>query len=70
MSKERKKPGDVQAAAVGHYTIGRTAFAKISAVEGIALTEEARQRTTDFERRRLSPEERRREIIKAHRRKA
>lgn len=48
-------------------TIGRRAFAKISAVEGIRLTREMKRRATEFDRRGLSPEERVRAIVATHR---
>ena len=51
----------------GGFTLGRDAFARISAVEGIELTPEAQARAAEFDRRGLSGEERRRAIIKAHR---
>jgi hypothetical protein len=47
-------------------TLGRERFAKISAVEGIALTAEMRQRAADFDRRGMTSDERRRSIIRAH----
>ena len=43
--------------------LGREQFAKISEVEGIALTEDMKKTIADFDRRKLSPEERRRAII-------
>ena len=50
--------------------IGRDAFAKISAVEGIHLTDEAREAFAEFDRRKLTPEERRRAIIARFKREA
>ena len=47
--------------------IGRQAFAAISAVEGIRLTPEMKQRAAEFDRKGMSAEERRRAIIRAHR---
>jgi hypothetical protein len=44
------------------YTIGRHAFAKISAVEGIHLTEAMDADFREFERKKLSPASRRRAI--------
>ena len=41
---------------------------KINAIEGLKLSAAAEQRAADFDRRRLSPEERRKEILKAYRR--
>ena len=49
--------------------IGRQRFAKISAVEGIKLTPAMKERTAEFDRRGLSPVERRREIIRLYRKK-
>jgi hypothetical protein len=48
-------------------TIGRKAFAKISAVEGVRLTPEMKRRAAEFDRKGLSPEERVRAIVAAHR---
>jgi hypothetical protein len=47
--------------------IGRQAFAAISAVEGIRLTSEMKQRAAEFDHKGRSGEERRRAIIRAHR---
>ena len=47
--------------------IGRERFAAISAVEGIRLTPEMERRAAEFERRGLTPEERIRAIVDAHR---
>lgn len=47
--------------------IGRARFEKISAVEGIKLSAAMRKRAAQFDRAGLSAAERRREIIKAHR---
>jgi hypothetical protein len=46
--------------------IGRERFTQISAVEGIKPTGEMKERSARFEREGLSPAERRKEIIKAH----
>jgi hypothetical protein len=46
--------------------LGERAFAAISAVEGIALTADSRQRLAAMRRRNLSPEEQRAEIIRAY----
>jgi len=48
-------------------TIGRERFAAISAVEGIKLTPEMERRATELGRKGLSPEERIRAIVAAHR---
>ena len=50
----------------GTYTLGRKRFAKISAVEGIHVTPEMEEEFRDFERRGLSPDERRREIARKY----
>jgi hypothetical protein len=47
--------------------LGRQRFAKISAVEGIELSPAANQRAAEFDRLGLSPEERARRIVAAHR---
>lgn len=46
------------------FVLGRERFAQISAVEGIALTEEMRATLDSFDRQGLSPEERRRAILR------
>jgi hypothetical protein len=51
---------------VAKLVIGRERFAKISAVEGITPSEAMRKRVAQFDRLGLSAAERRREIIKAH----
>ena len=52
-----------RADAKGAFVIGRAAFAKISEVEGIKLSDEARVMFAEFDRLKLSHEERRRIII-------
>ncbi len=49
----------------GAYTLGRKRFAKISAVEGIEMASVERE-FEEFERRGLSPDERRREIARKY----
>jgi hypothetical protein len=51
---------------VTKVVIGRERFAKISAVEGIQPSAAMRKRVAQFDRQGLSAAERRREIIKAH----
>lgn len=46
------------------FVLGRDRFARISAVEGIALTEEMRATLDRFDREGLSAEERRRAILR------
>jgi len=65
MIKQKKSPG--QAAKAGRLVIGRAGFAKISAVEGLRLTEEMDQRAQDRRTKGLSAEEYRRAIISSHR---
>lgn len=48
------------------HIIGRAAFAKISAVEGMHLTKEMRNDFQIFERNGLTPEERRAAITKKY----
>jgi hypothetical protein len=47
-------------------TLGRDRFAKISEVEGIALTPQMKKRVAEFERMGLSAAERRRSIVRAY----
>jgi hypothetical protein len=47
--------------------IGARRFAKISAVEGIALTRGMHMRTAEFDRKGMSAEERRRSITRVYR---
>jgi hypothetical protein len=51
-------------------TLGLVGFAKISAVEGITLRSSTKKMFADFDRRGLSPAERRREIFEKHAKKA
>ena len=48
------------------YTVGRHAFAKISAVEGIHLTKEMDRDFREFDQRNLSAKDRRQEIAKRY----
>jgi hypothetical protein len=63
MPLQKKPPAKKRVAKV---VIGRERFAKISAVEGITPSEAMRLRVARFDRLGLSAAERRREIIKAH----
>jgi hypothetical protein len=47
-------------------TLGPEWAARINAVEGIKLTPAAEKRAADFERRGLSPAQRRKEILRAY----
>lgn len=57
-----------QAAQKPARVIGGARFAKISAVEGIALTPAMKARQSAFDRAGATAEERREAIIKAHKR--
>jgi hypothetical protein len=51
----------------GRFVVGMARYEKISAVEGIRLSADMKKRAEEFDRQRLTPEERRRAIVKAHR---
>jgi hypothetical protein len=53
----------------GTYTVGRERFAKISAVEGIRTSRRVDQDFREFEKKGLSPAERRRELAGKYGRK-
>jgi hypothetical protein len=65
MPKQRKSPGHSER--TGRFVIGRERFAKISAVEGIELTEAMKKRADDKRAKGLSAEEYRRTIIGSYR---
>jgi hypothetical protein len=50
-------------------TLGLVGFGKISAVEGITLRSSTKEMFADFDRRALSPAERRREIFEKYAKK-
>jgi hypothetical protein len=52
------------------FSVGREAFEKISAVEGITLTGAMVKRVEEFDRKGLTSAQRRSEIIKFYRKKA
>jgi hypothetical protein len=64
MPKQRKSVE--RKAKAGRLVIGRAAFAKISAVEGIRLTDTMEKRAEDRRTKGLSAEEYRRAIISSH----
>jgi hypothetical protein len=64
---KRSSPVNHDRKAASGMVIGRERFAKISAVEGIELTPAMKKRATEFDRKRLSPEQRIRAIVAAHR---
>ena len=53
----------------GAYTVGRERFAKISAVEGIRTSRRVDQDFREFEKKGLSPAERRRALASKYGRK-
>ncbi len=61
-----KKASHLQKEGTDGYTIGRNAFAKISAVEGIYLTKEMDKDFQVFEQMGLSPQDRREAIAKKY----
>jgi hypothetical protein len=63
---KRRSSRNQQASTRG-FTLGPKWGEKISAVEGIKLTPAAEKRAADFERRGLSPAERREGILRAYR---
>jgi len=65
MAKQTKSVG--RATKAGRLIIGRAGFAKISAVEGIRLTDAMEKRAQDKRTKGLSAEEYRRAIISSHR---
>jgi len=65
-AKTAKKGRAVKA---GGLTLGLVGFAKISAVEGVTMRPSTRKMFADFDRRGLSPAERRREILEKHAKK-
>ena len=65
MAKQRKTA--VKGTKVGGFVVGRARFAKISAVEGIELTEVMEKRASEAGRKGLTAEEYRRTIIRSYR---
>jgi hypothetical protein len=65
--KKRGSPPDQGRSANSGAVIGRDRFGKISAVEGVKLTADMKRRAAEFDRKGLSPEERVRAIVAAHR---
>jgi hypothetical protein len=49
------------------FVVGRARFEKISAVEGVKVTTGMKKREAEFDKKGLTPEQRRRSIIDAHR---
>ena len=67
-AREAASSGKV-APAAKHFVLGRESFARISAVEGIHLTREMKRDLREFDRKGLSPAERRRAIANKYGRK-
>ncbi|MDE5446678.1 XRE family transcriptional regulator [Bradyrhizobium sp. CSA207] len=65
IARLRKLVATISAATSG-FVIGRENFEKICAVEGIKITTAMKKRFAEFDRKGLSPAERRREIIKLY----
>ena len=65
MSKT-KSPSTRRRASKRGMTLGRERFAKINAVEGIALNAAMRARAAEFDRLGMTPAKRRRAIIEAY----
>jgi len=65
MPKKKQPAG--KSAKTETFVLGRSGFAKISAVEGIHLTDPMEKRASDARARKLSAEEYRKEIIRSHR---
>lgn len=61
-----KKVAHTQKESTRGYTIGRTAFAQISAVEGIYLTKEMQKDFQTFEQKDLSAKDRRDVLFKKY----
>jgi hypothetical protein len=51
-------------------TLGLAGFAKISAIEGVRLSSDSRRMFTEFDRKGLDPEQRRKAIAAKHAKKA
>jgi hypothetical protein len=49
------------------HVLGQRTFAAITAVEGISLSAVSRKRLADMNKRNLSPEDQRTEVIRAYR---
>jgi hypothetical protein len=65
MAKQRKTAAKGNKA--GGFVVGRARFAKISAVEGIQLTQVMEKRASEAGRKGLTAEEYRRTIVRSYR---
>ena len=66
MKFKRKSLGNRPRSQKTAFKLGRSQFAKISAVEGMELSEEMLREFSEFDRRGLPPEERRRAILRRY----
>jgi hypothetical protein len=64
MNLMSKTPGQPRGAKAG-FTLGRKSFAKISAVEGIRLSDDMEKRFRDFDRQGVAASDRRETIARA-----
>jgi hypothetical protein len=62
----KKVPRQIRKGGPRRYTVGRSAFARISAVEGIRLTEEMQRDFSEFDREGLSDKDRRKAIARKY----
>jgi hypothetical protein len=65
MAKQRK--ASAKGTKVGGFVVGRARFTKISAVEGIQLTQVMENRASEAGRKGLTAEEYRRTIVRSYR---
>ena len=65
MAKQRKPA--TKDAKVSGFVVGRAHFTKISAIEGIKLTQVMEKRASEADRKGLTPEEYRRTIVRSYR---
>jgi hypothetical protein len=65
MAKQRKVVA--KSSKVSGFVVGRARFAKISAVEGIRLTEVMEKRASEADRKGLTAEKYRRTIVRSYR---
>jgi len=63
----KQKGTETKGGKTGGYIVGRDAFGKISAVEGIRLTATMKKRASDARAKGLSADEYRETIIRGHR---
>ena len=63
----KRKGASAKGAKTGTFVLGASNFAKISAVEGIHLTDAMKRRGSVARAKKLSPDEYRETIIRSHR---